>query len=182
LIPEKKVDLLIRAFALALDALPAGSCLRIVGSGPSKSHLRAVAETLGVSHRVTFLDAIYDQSELADQFNRTFVHVSPGYCGLSVVQSLAFGVPVVVAEGELHSPEVEALIPGQNSEWFRRDDAQDLASKLAMFSDMAVASSYGESGHSTVLRTHSIESMADAFCAAIAYATSEADRRAKRYS
>ncbi len=55
--------------------------------------------------------------------------IAPGSVGLFLVQSLSFGVPMLIAKNEPHGPELE-LSKTQNVLFFRSDDISDLAAKL----------------------------------------------------
>jgi hypothetical protein len=53
--------------------------------------------------------------------------MSPGYVGLSITQSLSYGVPMIVARDEPHSPEIEAMRERFNAITVASDDAEALA-------------------------------------------------------
>jgi glycosyltransferase involved in cell wall biosynthesis len=129
LIPSKKVELLVRAFALAQDKLPREAHLHIVGSGPCESELRNVALSLGI--KVSFHGYISCMEKLRQIYEKAFVSVSPGYVGLSAIQAMSQGVPVIAADAEPHSPEIEACVEGQNARYFQSDNAVSLAEAIA---------------------------------------------------
>jgi hypothetical protein len=56
--------------------------------------------------------------------------VSPGEAGLSLIQSLGFGVPMILARDEPHGPELEAASEGENVLTFARGSASALADLL----------------------------------------------------
>lgn len=130
LIPEKKVDLLIRAFAIARTSFTRPQKLTIVGDGPQRPTLEALAQDLGVTAEVEFTGPIYAQDQMAPLFNTSRISVSPGAIGLAAVHSLAYGVPLIVAEGEPHGPEASALKSGHNAIFFPSDQADCLAAAL----------------------------------------------------
>lgn len=128
LIPSKKVELLVRAFALAKDKLPLEAHLHIVGSGPCESELRNAALSLG--NRVSFHGYISCIKKLRKMYENAFVAVSPGYVGLSAIQAMSQGVPLIAADTEPHSPEIEACVEGQNARYFQSNDAVSLADAI----------------------------------------------------
>jgi len=130
LIPEKKVELLIRGFALAYPQLDPETKLTVIGDGPERARLEHLAEQLGLTDQVEFTGTIYQQDLLAPWFNSAWVSVSPGYIGLSAIHSIAYGIPMVVAQDELHSPEIAALKGGVNTLFFPSDDTAALAQRL----------------------------------------------------
>ncbi len=130
--PSKKVGLLVEGFARAIDRLPGQVELCIVGEGAERPALSARASTLGVASRVRMLGHISNHEILKELYAGAFCSASPGYVGLSCIQSFSFGVPLLVADKEPHAPEIEACEEGRNSVFFKADDAQDMADKLAL--------------------------------------------------
>lgn len=130
LIPEKKVDLLIRGFALALSHLPPSTRLAIVGDGPEAASLRDLALGLNLADRIEFAGAIYDEQTLSPWFNAAWISVSPGGVGLSAIHSLCYGIPMAVAKDEGHGPERAALIEGETARFFDSDQPEALADCL----------------------------------------------------
>ena len=63
-------------------------------------------------------------------FGAAIVNVCPGYAGLSITQSYWFGVPTIIGRDELHSPEIEAAIDGENTVFFESDSVADLGRTL----------------------------------------------------
>lgn len=115
LVPEKRVDVLIRAFAAAVAGLAPGANLLIIGNGPEQSPLRQLAAGLGVDTRVRFLGSLTEPGDLAPWFNASFVSVSPGPIGLSALHSLTFGLPVLFDPRAANGPEAAQLSLGRNA-------------------------------------------------------------------
>jgi glycosyltransferase involved in cell wall biosynthesis len=133
LIKGKKPGLLLEGFARALDRLPAGTKLLLVGDGSEWNGLRQRVKELGLSGRVEMPGHIASDAELRNIYGRSEVAVSSGYVGLSAIQCMAFGVPMVVSRNEPHSPEIEACVEGKTCVFFATDDVDDLAEKLVGF-------------------------------------------------
>jgi len=99
LIDDKQVDLLLRAMARLGGVVPSASC-RIVGDGPQRSSLEALAQALGIADRVEFTGAV-PGSEVISLMKSAKVLAFPsrreGF-GITVIEAQACGlVPVVVA-------------------------------------------------------------------------------------
>jgi len=170
LITRKKVDLLLRGFAIALPDLPLDTCLTIIGDGPEAASLRALASDLGMTDRVEFTGSVTDEVELAPYFNTSFVSVSPGYVGLSIIHSMAYGVPMLVADSEPHSPEIVALSPGANGEFFASGDPHALAACLMrVCADRAGLARMSTAARETAARGFSLDRMVRAFEGAVLY-------------
>jgi len=171
LIPEKKVPLLIDGFEEAVKKYKFKGNLIIIGEGPDQATVEQKVSESPYKDRIQLKGAVYDQESLAPVFNRALVSVSPGYVGLSAIHALAFGVPMLAADDEPHSPEIIVLEEGKNSIFFKADSASDLADKLAYIEghkDQMVK--FSEAGQEHVLKTFSSEQMAQNMAKAIFYA------------
>ncbi len=170
LIPAKKVDLLIQAFARALPRLSSDTRLIVTGDGPERSNLVALTRELGVSQSVEFVGEKTREEDLAPIFARGAVCVSPGYIGLSAIHSLAYGVPLLVADNEPHSPEIEAFVPKENGEYFAANDPNSLANRLVeMLAQPDRLREMGIKGQMSVQRKYSVQNMVDVFLQAFDY-------------
>jgi phosphatidylinositol alpha-1,6-mannosyltransferase len=102
---HKGIDTGIRVVAALGHEIPA---LRyaVVGSGVQKARLEALAESLGISSRVRFLDqvpdsdlpALYNCAELYLGLSRTTELMAEGF-GISLAEASACAVPVVAGTG-----------------------------------------------------------------------------------
>lgn len=172
LVPAKKADVLIQAFKYAQSRLPTGTRLIIVGDGPERTRLELMAQEMQVAHAVEFVGEKTDETELAPLFARSIVCVSPGYIGLSAIHSLAYGVPILVSDNEPHSPEIEALVPGKNGEYFPANDPTVLADRLVeMLSQPDRLIEMGLHGQALVQSKYSVQNMANVFFQAFKYVT-----------
>lgn len=130
----KKPDLLLRAFELAYDRMP-DLKLVIVGDGDMFVEITRMASTSRAHANIELLGFVSDYEHLRSIYSRAIASVSPGYVGLSITQSLSFGVPIIISKTEPHAPEIEAAVEGQNCEFFSTGDVRDLASRLIKFAN-----------------------------------------------
>jgi len=178
-VDDKKPLLALEGFLSALDGLTdADRRLVFVGDGPLRPSLERAVAVAGAEGQVSFLGHIGEFQTLRDLYDGALASISPGYVGLSIVQSISFGVPMVIADQEPHAPEIEAARAGFNCVYFQSDDADGLAEALAAMS--------GERGAwiarrsdiaSACANEYSVEIMADGLLCAIASARRE--RRAE---
>lgn len=125
---RKRFDLLIRAVAeLARRGTVAEVWL--AGEGEASEDLEKLAAELGVVLRMP--GPIYADSELASFYEGLTATVVPDAAGLTVIQSLRFGVPVVT-HGDLDAqmPEAAAVRPGGTGLHYAQGDAASLADAL----------------------------------------------------
>ena len=130
LVPAKKPDVLLDAFIDAHQELPSSTRLVVVGDGPMMASLRGVAARSPVADRVEFLGHVSDHAILQKLYATAIASVSPGYVGLSLTQSLGFGVPMMIARDEPHAPEIEAARDGWNSFIYSPSTSESLARAL----------------------------------------------------
>ena len=141
--PVKRLDLLVHVAARLAERGRPVSVL-IVGDGPEREHLSALARRLGVALHLP--GAAYSAQTLQATYDRTSVTVIPAAAGLSVLQSLDHGRPVVThddAYGQM--PEFEAIRPGVNGSLYRRDDVDAMADEITVWLDRS-ASKRSETG------------------------------------
>ena len=126
--PTKRLDLLIEAVGLLKKrGLDVGVIL--AGEGPERDRLSWLAKSKGV--RVVFLGAVYAESDLRAIYSRLRATVIPAAAGLSVIQSLSHGVPVITDDDDYgQMPEAEAIQPGVTGSRFARGDVTALAEAI----------------------------------------------------
>ena len=135
LVPGKKPALLAEGFlkAVSQGGLPAETRLVVVGDGPERAKIADLFAKAGLCDRLRLLGHVSEVEKLRNLYAESLVSVSPGYVGLSATQSFAFGVPMLVADDEPHSPEIEACRAGHTCRFFSAGNASDLAQRLAGF-------------------------------------------------
>ena len=92
---RKRIDLLLQACA----ALPAGLRPRlvIVGDGPERNSLEALAQTVYPSAE---FPGAKQGKELAGYFSSSDLFVLPGTGGLAVQEAMSYGLPVIMGQGD----------------------------------------------------------------------------------
>jgi glycosyltransferase involved in cell wall biosynthesis len=130
MVASKRPDLLLEGFLHALPSLSPAVRLLMVGDGPLVAALQRQVIEIKETHRVQFFGHVSDVGELRSLYSLALAAVSPGYVGLSIIQSLAFGVPMIVADDEPHAPEIEAARSGLNCVYFTARSVQSLSHTL----------------------------------------------------
>src|ERR1019366_2566983 len=103
--------------------------LVLVGRGPGREQVDVLARKRGRG-RIVLAPGTFDRIELRTHYERALFTVSPGFVGLSLVQSISFGVPMLIARDESHAPEIEAAEEGVNAVLFPSDDPDALADAM----------------------------------------------------
>jgi glycosyltransferase involved in cell wall biosynthesis len=94
--PNKRIDLLIRAFARLLRSVPDAQ-LEILGDGPERSRLVALTHANGSSDKIKFQRAL-DRGEVRSALWRSTCFVSTSRretFGIAIAEALATGIPAI---------------------------------------------------------------------------------------
>lgn len=133
LAPAKGFDVAIRAFARLAEREGPAPRLTLVGEGPERSALEALARSLGVADRVTFAGTL-DHAALLPLYRRAWMLLAPSRVlangrrdGIPnvVVEAMAMGVPCIGTDatgiGEIVvSGETGAIVPADDPETLAR--------------------------------------------------------------
>jgi glycosyltransferase involved in cell wall biosynthesis len=152
---EKKIDELLRA-AAKLTEYP-NLRVELVGDGGERERLKALAEHLGISDRVSFLGHVSDQ-ELPGIYERCTVFVMPSIAELqsiATMEAMASGRPVIGADA-MALPHL--VHDGDNGYLFPPGDVDRLADRLrrVLGADKAELARLSENSLH-LIRSHDIE-------------------------
>jgi glycosyltransferase involved in cell wall biosynthesis len=168
---RKKVQLDLLLKALADGQLKAKSWhLVIIGDGEMAEDYRALAKSLRIDHRITWVGALYDEEKLAPWFLSASYFVYPGSIGLSLLHAFSYGLPVITHNcASKHMPEFEALKPNINGITFREGSVIDLSDTLinALELSESVYHQMATEAWQTAHEDYSMESMVHNFTMAI---------------
>ena len=148
--PRKGVEHAVRAMPKILAAAP-NARLAIVGSQKLSDHvdrLKSVAQRLGVASQILWLGQCPDVSEILPALD---VYVQPSLeepLGLSIIEAMAFGLPVVASRVD-GIPEV--VVPGHTGLLVPPADPGALADAIvALLNDPVGRQQFGQAGRQRV--------------------------------
>lgn len=152
----KRPDLVLRAFRVVRAQLPEAG-LQLVGDGPQRSELEALARQLGVEN-ARFLGTRDDIPDLLCRVSCLVLASDWEGCPLAVLEAMAAGVPVVATR----VGGVEELVEdGRTGSLVDAGDEQGLAAAIvALLSDPARAATLGANGRERARARFSRERMA----------------------
>lgn len=158
---RKRIDHLLRACAALRDELSPE--LRIIGDGPARMELERLAQE--IFPQAAFLGAHYGE-ELAADFSWADIFVLPGTGGLAVQQAMAYGLPVIVAQGDGTQDD---LVRQGNGWQIAADDLPNLTAVLTTaLADPGRLRQMGAESYRIVQEEINLEQMVASFLKALA--------------
>lgn len=127
---DKKMHLLIEA-AQILKNRNVPLAVDIVGDGPELKTSKNKSAALKLTDVIRFHGAKYDE-DLTQFLSNADIGVIPSWAGLSAIQYMAAGVPVITEEnrGMNHPPEVSAIIEDETGAFFDFESPESLAATI----------------------------------------------------
>lgn len=167
LVAEKRVEILIPAFERIAGLYP-NLQLTIIGDGALRSSLQAAADKSPFRDRISLLGHISDYDTLRAIYDEAIAALSPGYVGLSIIQSLGFGLPMIISRCEPHAPEIEAAEDGLTAVFAEERTVDSFAGAMAQVAGDETR--WAARGAEIVRRTsdaYSVEAMVEGLEAAL---------------
>jgi glycosyltransferase involved in cell wall biosynthesis len=82
----------------------------IIGDGPERHFLEDKSEKMGISERVRFVGAEYDEKILARYLMSSIAVVLPAFAGLAIQHAAVYGTPLILGDlPNSHGPEIEII-------------------------------------------------------------------------
>lgn len=154
LAPKYGIDTLLQGFALARGRLPADAQLQVVGDGPQRAELAALATRLGLDSQLRWIGAV-DHRQVPARLQGMDVYVAVSRddsesFGVAVVEASACALPVIVSDAGGLPEVVEHGVTGLV---VPREDPQALADAIvALAADALRRARLGAGGRARVLQ------------------------------
>jgi glycosyltransferase involved in cell wall biosynthesis len=106
--------------------------LHVIGKGEKEQQLRQLADSKAIQKRITWHGETIEEAEIAEVANNCAAFVYPGQVGLSLIHSMAYGLPSVVhREAQRQMPEFAAFTHGKTGVSFEIGSDTALATAIA---------------------------------------------------
>ena len=163
LVPEKGIDVLLRAFAKLLSKVPQAKLL-IAGDGKEKENLQALSIQLNIAESLAWLGHL-PQPEMERQFEAAWVQVVPSMWaepfGNVTTEAMMRGT-AVIASAVGAQPEI--VVNGQTGFLVPPGDVEALAIKLSLLlGDRSLSEQMGKTGRDRALSEFSEDKRNDRF-------------------
>lgn len=164
----KKAQLSVLLTALA-DPRLRNVRLNIVGDGPERSRLEALAKELAIDSQIIWHGGTTEEPAIASIANECRLFVYPGGVGLSLLHAMAYGLPVVVHEDRWrHMPEIAAFYSAESGVTFAPGNSESLANAIVATLDFtATDNSWSEASIKVADTEFNTREMANRFCTLI---------------
>lgn len=126
----KKLEQLLKAVSI-LNERQFKVNLTLVGDGEEKENLRKLTADLKLDSQVWFYGPCYDEMEKSGLLYNADLCVSPGNVGLTAMDAMSFGTPVISHDNMIDQmPEVEAIENGLTGAYFKENDVVSLSDSI----------------------------------------------------
>lgn len=164
---RKQNDVLIKAYEKIINKVPKDINLVFVGSGKESENLKILSSKLKLDKRIKFIGRIENSEELKTYYKRAIVCVSFGQAGLTVLQSLGYGVPFLTKKNSISGGEKFNIKDNYNG-ILCDNNLESLSKKLMkMCLDLNFSRKLGENAFNYYTKYCTIENMAQGFVDAI---------------
>ena len=162
----KGLDLLLDSYNKAIMRTKSNVKLRIVGDGEMKEYIVSYVKENDLEEKVVIEGAIYDETRLADEYNKSILCISPAQAGLSVPKSMGYGVPFVTSMNAITGGEIYHITNMENGILYERNEELteimvDAIVNPNKYIEMGLNAKNYYNGHATI--QHMANGVIDAF-------------------
>ena len=125
---KKGLNILLEAYKKAFSRNADLPVLNILGGGGEYNEIQSWIKNEGLDNRIFLKGPVYDKSAKREYFQKAYACISPTQAGLSVLESMGYGVPFVTMSNSITGGE--RLNIHNNIDGILMDDPEELAGIL----------------------------------------------------
>ena len=171
LLPTKRPEQIIEIYDLLAEEIKTNVGIHIIGNGPMYNTMQATIDKGGYSNNIKLYGEITDEVTLGKFLYISDFMINPGYLGLSVNLSFAYGCPIITFDNEKmeqpHSPEVYYLRDGYSGIKIKDLNLSEMAKALSKSLEDGTYQEMRKNCHALIYKEGSIEKMFEGFVKAI---------------
>lgn len=119
----KKIFDLLEAYKVADSKSDQIQPLILIGAGEEYNNIVEWINNNNLNSKITLTGAIFDQNRLKGYYQDAIACLSPGQAGLTVLNSMAYGVPFVTTENAITGGEIFNITNGVNGITYNEDSS-----------------------------------------------------------
>jgi len=108
---RKRLDILVHAIN-HLSEMGEKWSVTVIGDGPELPRIRRLVSSLSLEEQILFEGRLSTPEEKIAKISNAFLTVLPGQSGLSVLESFAYGIPVLTWENAISGGENDNIVDG----------------------------------------------------------------------
>lgn len=165
---SKKIFILLEAYKKLLDMGYKPPIIDIVGVGPDFHLVKEWVMKYKLNNFITLHGAVYEDPKKAEIFNRALCVISPGQAGLSVLESMGYGIPFITYKDAITGGERLNITHGFNG--ILMDNFEEMPNILLdiMFNKIKFIE-MGNKAKKYYLQNRSLDKMVEGFIETINY-------------
>ncbi len=160
---RKGLDRLINIYSQCIEHLPLNIKLILIGDGPERENIVRIIHNLKLEEKVQLFKQINDNIILRRFYDLAIVSVSLSQAGLSVLQSMGYGVPFFTIKGSISGGETYNIINDVNGILVDDDDTSIMKSLIEITTNKLKAAELGRAAYEHYKNYATIEKYAQSF-------------------
>lgn len=169
---ENHLEILLNGIKEALSEIKELRLIIIGNNNEYTSELKTVAAELGISDKIIWTGAIYDENKIAPWMLSSKIFCYPENVGLSLIHAFGYGLPAITNDlFDSHNPEIWALKDGVNGLVYQKNNYKNLAQQIIkLYKDEDLRKKLSSNALETVKENYNLDKMVEGFIQAINYA------------
>lgn len=172
----KKIFDLLEAYKVADSKNNQIKPLILIGDGEEYNHIVEWIDKNNLNSKITLTGAIFDQNRLKGYYQNAIACLSPGQAGLTVLNSMAYGVPFVTTKNAITGGEIFNITSGVNGIIYNEDSSNLADIIIELSSDEEKTYELSTNAQNYYFSNRTMDIMVDGIKNAVNFALSKRER------